>query len=321
MTVTGDGVSTSGSSPQIVLEANNTLSWGINECSSSFQSISSCETLESYEPADVAVTVESPQVIVVPFLADNAAMPIMKECSIRIDPLKIAPIHGDETIVGKIIELPTSTNFSQTVYAASDDDCSVFEGFDVDSTYRNHQLDLYKRTVTLMEKRARVARTVEPARVPPVVNEPVLNEHIVTERHLIDRHKKQPTAVPLPPERNNKTETVKRPRRKVVKQSLPNNQTEATNQSSTEKEEVTVVVSKENHVTKPSVVPIPERVSSPPVESVNIKCDKQDISSDSDSDVIAGMKIAFGRFVCMNQIYRTKFFFVFKLMTRLPLLP
>lgn len=308
MTVPSDGdgksiVSTSGiSSPQIVVETNNTnntLSWGINECSSSFQSVSSCETLESYEP----VNTESPNVIVVPFLADNQVtgtmianngvhIPLIKECSIRIDPLKMTSGDADGISVERIIELPFSTDTTSEMYTTpsslvhSDDD-SPFLGFEVEST--NSELcELYRKAVRLItENAARAVRDQSEHTSEPIAidsSEPTLTERILTERHFVERQSS---------ERKTKPAIVKRPRqiqRKNVKQRLSDDQ----NRSRTEAvvnavENESSSQCKQNNVTKP-VVPTSDRISFLPAQNVdernNEACCVSD-SSGSDSDVIA----------------------------------
>ncbi len=308
MTVTsdGDGVSTSGiSSPQIVLDNSNTLSWGINECSSSFQSVSSCETLESYDP-NQTVTAESPQVIVVPFLADNQVsetildsngveIPVIKECSIRIDQLAMASTQGDETNVEKIIELPFSTNCTTTCsttktesFYMSDDDSSTFEGFGVESIIGT-DYDLYKKAVVDITKRneeraesIRNQNSRETISTERHSSDPILTERILTDRHLSERRS--------PPERTVKADTVKRPRkiqRKLSKQ-LSDNQIDPNNQSRVENTEGHLPTRKPNNIAKP-VVPIIDRFTSTPVQNVDVKTKIQGCSADSsDSDVIAG---------------------------------
>ncbi|XP_037024797.1 dentin sialophosphoprotein-like isoform X2 [Bradysia coprophila] len=317
VTVAGDVVSTSGiSSPQIVLDTNNTntLSWGINECSSSFQSVSSCETLESYEP----LSTESPKVIVVPFLADNQVtgtmianngvhIPLIKECSIRIDPLKMTSTHPDECNVEKIIELPFSTDTTSEISTKSplslvsdddddnggDDDSSPFLGFEVEST-NGSLCELYKKAVHLIKENAaraemeRSGYSSEPILIDRDSSESILTERILTERHFMDRQ---------PPERNVKPQTAKRPRqiqRKIVKQRLSDDQFAPQNRSRTEatvNAEVSLSSSprKENNIMKP-VVPTPERVSFLPAQNADEKNNKARSltdSSGSDSDVIA----------------------------------
>lgn len=287
-------MSTSGisTSPQIVLDTHNTLSWGINECSSSFQSVSSCETLESYEHN--ALNTEAPQVIVVPFLGDHVTdseitgtvltnngvhIPVIKECSIRIDQLEMSSAHCGSTNVEKIIELPFSTNCSTGYtertppFYLSDDDSSVFEGFGVESIVGT-QYELYKKAVSLIKKNASCAeRTREHNSTEPIVSE-------------------QQQPVRQPPEKSIKPDTVKRPRqiqRKISKPQLSETQNEPINQSRIEHSEIIPTTSKQNNTVE--AVPIPDRVSSTPVKTVHMKSNKQDsriVSSDSDSDVVPG---------------------------------
>ncbi|KAG4072651.1 hypothetical protein HA402_004740 [Bradysia odoriphaga] len=319
VTVAGDGVSTSGiSSPQIVLDTNNTntLSWGINECSSSFQSVSSCETLESYEPLNT----ESPKVIVVPFLADNQVtgtlianngvhIPLIKECSIRIDPLKMTSAHSDGCNVEKIIELPFSTDTTSEISPKSplslisddddnddhhfDDDSSPFLGFEEEST-NGTLCELYKKAVNLIKENAARAEmdgsgySSEPILIDQDSRESILTERILTERHFVDRHQ---------PEGNIKPQTVNRPRqiqRKIVKKRLSDDQVAPQNRSRTEttvntEASLSSSPSKQNNVMKP-VVPTPERVSFLPAQDVDEKNNRARSlidSSGSDSDVIA----------------------------------
>lgn len=279
-----------------MLDTNNTLSWGINECSSSFQSVSSCETLESYE--HTAVNTESPKVIVVPFLtgsvtdtdvtgtvlANNGVhIPLIKECSIRIDQLRMSQsAHSDEgNVVGKVIELPFNTNCiadasTKTSSCYLSDDESAFEGFEEESTIGT-QYELYKKAVSLMMKNVGRHESVSERHM----SEPILTERILTERHLTERH---------PPERNIKPDTVKRPRqiqRKIPKLQPSVNQIEPINQSRIENTEINMTTSKQN--SKPA--PIPDRISSTPVEHVDVKSNKRVSSSDSSdsaSDVTPG---------------------------------
>lgn len=310
VTVAGDGVSTSGiSSPQIVLDTSNTntLSWGINECSSSFQSVSSCETLESYEP----VRAESPQVIVVPFLAENQVtgtmianngvhIPLIKECSIRIDPLKMAAVPSDDRMDERIIELPFSTDTTSDSSTnipscmPNDEDSSPFLGFEMESL-NGTLCELYKKAVRLIqENAARVANDQSRYASEPIVidrdsSEPILTERILTERHFMDR---QSTG------RSTKSETVKRPRqiqRKVAKPQASDDQLVTQNQVRTVPTTVNTEVNlsqsprKQNNVVKPDV-PTPERVSFLPVQIADVKPNRVSDSSDSDSDVIISSK-------------------------------
>lgn len=278
-----------------MLDTNNTLSWGINECSSSFQSVSSCETLESYEHN--ALNTESPQVIVVPFLADNVNeitetvvasngvhIPMMKECSIRIDPLKMSSEHCDEMNVEKIIELPFSTNCAtdcstkaQPCYLTDDDSCG-FEGFAVEST-EGTEYELYRNAASLIQKNA--------ASVDRHSSEQILTERILTERHLTERPQpERKQSERPPPERNIKPDMVKRPRqiqKKLAKPQLSDKKVEAISQSRIQNIEINLPTNTENSTVKP--VPIPAGVSSTPMENVDIRNKKQDSSSDSsDSD-------------------------------------
>lgn len=301
VTVTTDGVSTSGisgsDSPQIVLEPN-TLSWGINECSSSFQSASSCETLESIEHN--ALNTESPQVIIVPFLADNATdndisgtvltnnglhTPMMKDSSVRIDHSS----HCDEINVDTIIEIPFSTScatdcstVSQTCFL-SDDDSSEFEGFGVESTIGT-EYELYKKALSSIEENVLRAENNSSRQS----SEPILTECILTERHLTERpqpDRHQPDR--HPPERIIKTDSVKRPRqieRKISEPQLSENQNASISQSRIENTEINLPTSKQNSTVNP--IPIRERILTTPVENDGAKSNKQDSSSDSsDSDV------------------------------------
>lgn len=255
--------------------------------------MSSCETLESYEHN--ALNTESPQVIIVPFLADNVNevtetvvasngvhIPMMKECSIRIDPLKMSSEHCDEMNVEKIIELPFSTNCAtdcstkvQPCYL-TDDDSYGFEGFGVDSTIGT-QYELYKKAVSLMQKKA--AR-VESDRHS---SEPRLTERILTERHLTERTQpERKQSERPPPERNIKPDTVKRPRqiqRKVTKPQLSDKKIEPISQSRIQNTEFNLPTSTESSTVKP--VSLPERVSSAPVDNEDIRNNKPDSSSDS----------------------------------------
>lgn len=278
VTVTSDGVSTSGisgNSPQIVLDTGNTLSWGINECSSSFQSVSSCETLESYE--HTALNNESPQVIVVPFLAGNVTgnevtgtvlasngvhIPVIKECSIRIDQLRMSSAHCDVANIEKVIELPFNTNCSTDAMPCYlSDDESAFEGFGEEST-TGTQYELYKKAVSLMMKNATHVVSASERQT----SEPILTGRILNQRP--------------------KPNTVKRPRqiqRKVSKPQLSDNQTEPINQSRTANVETNMTTtSKPNSTMKP--IPIPDRIT--PINNVDVKINKPASSSDSsDSDV------------------------------------
>lgn len=249
--------------------------------------MSSCETLESYE--HTVANTESPKVIVVPFLAGNVTdnevtgtvlanngvhIPVIKECSIRIDQLRMSSVHCEETNIEKVIELPFNTNCTPATSPCclTADDDSVFEGFGEESTIGT-QYELYKKAVSLMRKNVERVQSVSERHL----SEPILTERILTERHLTDRH---------PPDRNIKPDTVKRPRqvqRKISKQQLSDNQIEPTNQSRIENTEINMTASKQNSPTKP--VPIPDRISSTPVESVDVKSNKQVSSSDSSDSV------------------------------------
>lgn len=295
VTVTSDDVSNSEitSNAPIVLGTNNTLSWGINECSSSFQSVSSCETLESYEHH--ALNTESPKVIVVPFLADSATnndiagtvvtnngvhIPVIKECSIRIDQLKMSSQShfgdpSDEANIEKIIELPFNSNCAtdrsyKTQSYSSDEDSSEFFGFGSESVLGNTYFERYRTQKSIKDNKNKIA------------------------------------------ERINRIVSVKRPRqihRKIPKAQQPSdNQIEPINQSRIESTEINSPVNKLNNTNnsnninntmKPIPMPIPipmlipDRVSSTPSENLdkveaNRKVASSD-SSDSDSDVTPGM--------------------------------
>lgn len=231
-------------------------------------------------------------------VANNGVhIPLLKECSIRIDPLKMTSEQSDGIDVGSVIELPFSTdnaasevNTKQPSVEHSDDESSPFLGFEVEST-NGALCELYRKAVQLIKENA--ARAVHDRRRKTIPttwdsSETILTERILTERHFMDRQ---------PPERNIKPESVKRPRqiqRKITKQRLSDDQMATQNQSRTEttaKTEVNLSSSprKENNVMKP-VVPTPERVSFLPAENVDDKTLETFTvldSSESDSDAIA----------------------------------
>ncbi|KAJ6646847.1 hypothetical protein Bhyg_02061 [Pseudolycoriella hygida] len=277
-------------SPVIVLDTNNSLSWGINDCSSSFQSVSSCETLESYDHN--VMSTESPQVIVVPsdnqitgtVLTNNDVhIPLIKECSIRIDQINTTSDHFDDCNVANVIELPFSTNcstrYSKNVSYSSDEDSPAFEGFGEDCFFGS-QYELYKRAVTLIRGNAERVRND---------NECHVSDAVPTKKHLTVTGQ-QDTQRRLP-ECKSKTETVRRPRQytpKILKPQLTESVIEPSHQSrieSTEAANLPTFQQSSNIVTSPVQ---PDRISPVPIENVDIVGNNKESrsdTSDSDSDV------------------------------------